>query len=80
VAKWQRALPCNKKFVGSTLSVDVVFLEFAEGTLDFLLSKLHISRIIIFEILVQNVSVSSGSRFRNIQGPRSTGLPPDHMA
>ena len=62
MAKWQRALPCNKKVVGSTISDNVVFLEFAEGTLDFLLSKLHISRMIIFENLVQNVLVSSGSR------------------
>ena len=74
-----RELPCNTKVVGSTLSDDVDFLKFADDTLDFLLSKLHISKIIIFENLVQNVYVSGGNRSENVYDPRSTALPPNHM-
>ena len=48
--------------MGSNFSDDVDFLKFAEDTLDFLLSKLHISKIIIFENLVQNVKVSGDAR------------------
>ena len=41
--------------VGSTLSDSIDFLKFAESTLNVLLSKLHISKIILFENLVQKV-------------------------
>ena len=42
--------------------------------MDFLLPKLHISKILIYKNLVQNVWVSGGYRSVDVHDPRSTAF------
>ena len=45
----------------------------------FLLSKLHICKILMYKCPVQNLLVSGGHRSVDVSDPRSTTIPPDNM-
>ena len=55
--------------MGSTLDDGVEFLNCAQSILDFLLSKLHISKMIIFENLVQRCRFQMGFEQRTFMIP-----------
>ena len=55
--------------MGSTLDDGVGVLKCAQGILNFLLSKLHISKMLIFEKLVQRCRYLVGLKLRTFMIP-----------
>ena len=57
-----------------------IILPLVKNTLDFLLSKLHICKILMLKFAVETLFVSGGIRSLDLRDPRSTTLPPVDVA